>query len=169
MGPRGRSYHTAVNRRGRGESGLSRSGLLTIADRSGMPRGITHVPENRSPSSDCRIPPLSGPHRFNSVVRLRARSIARPRLVSPSGQPCSVCAGSVPIKEQRRLTWRAAGTGRARRVSTAKATRCSHPPGRTVRAHDYRIAQLVRSEVGAMQKGHGHPTLLILANRHPYT
>jgi hypothetical protein len=126
-----------------------------------MPRGITHVPENRSPSSDCRIPPLSGPHRFNSVVGSRARSIARPRLISPSGQPCSVCAGSVPIKEQRRLTWRVAGPGRARRVSTVTATRCSHPPDRTVRAHDYRIAQLVRSEVGAMhQRGMATPPSL---------
>jgi hypothetical protein len=92
-----------------------------------MPRGITHVPENRSPSSDCRIPPLSGPHGFNSVVGSRARSIARPRLISPSGQPCSVCAGSVPIEERRRLTRRIAGAGRARRVSTVTATRCSHP------------------------------------------
>jgi len=75
------------------------SAQLTIADRSGMPRGITHVPENRSPSSDCRIPPFSGPH-DNSVVGSRARSIARPRLISPSGQPCSVCAGGRPARSR---------------------------------------------------------------------
>jgi hypothetical protein len=146
----------------------SAQGLLTIADRSGMPRGITHVPESRSPSSDCRIPPLSGPH-DNSAVGSRARSIARQRLISLSGQPCSVCAGSVPIKEQRRLTRRVAGAGRARRVLTVTATRCSHPRPHTQGTRlPHRTTREERSWCDA-QTGRGHLILLIQANRHPYT